>query len=454
MKEICSFNAPGKDGRWSSEAVRRMAEKADREYTLIYDAPERTEVGWLALERMAQVAGDSAAGMAYADYYERKGDVLRGHPLVDYRKGSLRDDFDFGPLALFRTQALKEAAAEMGDDYRFAGLYDLRLKVARKWPLTRIPEFLSTLTAGTGSDEAPEANLFGYVDPANREVQGEMERACCDHLKRIGAYLPRRRKTIDPKEGRFPVEASVVIPVRNRARTIADALASALEQETRFAFNLIVVDNHSTDGTTQEIRRFAGNKRLAHVVPQRKDLGIGGCWNVAIHRPECGKFAVQLDSDDVYSSPHSLQTIVEAFYAQRCALLTGTYRTTDASLHTIAPGVVDHAEWTPDNGHNNALRIHGLGAPRAFYTPALRSMNLPNVSYGEDYAACLRLCREYAVGRIYEVLYLCRRWEGNSDASQDVAKRNEQNAYKDLIRTWELEARIQMNQRHGNGRMA
>lgn len=456
MKRIHCFNLYGKSESHGSHAIRRIAEtlKAEApgaEYVLLYTAPGTIEFGPFALERMLSVADDASAGMVYADYYDRRGEALFPHPLIDYRKGSLRDDFDFGPLCLFRAALLAEAAEAMTENYRFAGLYDLRLKASQRRPVVHISEYLYCREENT--PQAGGDSLFDYVNPRNREAQAEMERACTAHLKQIGAYLPPPAGAFDRGNERFDTEASVIIPVRNRIRTIADAIRSALGQETSFPFNVIVVDNHSTDGTTDAIRRSGAGERLVHLIPAGRYLGIGGCWNMAVHHPACGKFAVQLDSDDVYSDPHSLQKMVDAFYEQSCAMVVGSYRLTDFNMQTIPPGVIDHKEWTPENGHNNALRINGLGAPRAFYTPLLRSINLPNTSYGEDYAAGLRICRQHAVGRVYDVVYLCRRWEDNSDASQDVVKKNAQNAYKDTIRTWELEARIKLNRAHGNGKV-
>jgi GT2 family glycosyltransferase len=449
MKQIQSVYLYGSNEPLSSLAIRRIAEAAEADYLLIHTAPDAIETGPFALERMLSIAEDTAAGMVYADYYDRKDGCLYPHPLIDYRKGSLRDDFDFGPLLLYHTAALREAAEDMMESYRFAGLYDLRLKVSQRHPIVHINEYLYSREQRM-AQAAEGEQQFDYVNPENRAVQVEMEKACTAHLRQIGAYLPPRCKTIDLGSERFDVEASVIIPVRNRVHTIAEAIRSALEQQTSFPFNVIVVDNHSTDGTTEVIRGLGAGSRLRQLTPARQDLGIGGCWNEAIHLPECGRFAVQLDSDDVYSDSHSLQKIVDAFYEQSCAMLVGAYRLTDFHLQTIPPGLIDHKEWTPENGHNNALRINGLGAPRAFYTPLLRSIKLPNTSYGEDYAAGLRICREYAIGRIYDPLYLCRRWEGNSDASPDVAKLNAYNAYKDSLRTWEVEARILLNKRYGN----
>jgi glycosyltransferase involved in cell wall biosynthesis len=285
------------------------------------------------------------------------------------------------------------------------------------------------------------------VDPKNRKRQIEMEQACTEHLKAIGGYLEPTFRDIEFSETEFPCEASVIIPVRNRIRTIRDAIASVLSQKTDFKFNLIVVDNHSTDGTTEAIREFAADERVVHIIPERTDLGIGGCWNVGVHSERCGKFAVQLDSDDVYSDEKALATMVRAFYEQRCGMVVGTYMMTDFNMQMIAPGIIDHREWTPENGRNNALRINGLGAPRAFYTPLLRSLNLPNTSYGEDYAMGLRISREYQIGRVYDVVYMCRRWNGNSDAALDAVRVNNNNIYKDRLRTWELQARIAMNRK-------
>jgi hypothetical protein len=431
---------------WSARTMREIAAGATTDYTLIYTKREALEPGMFALERMTGIADDTAAGMAYADYYELKEGRLTPHPVIDYQKGSLRDDFNFGSLLLYRSAALKEAVASMPADYRYAGLYDLRLRVSRQAPLVHINEYLYT-EVETDTRQSGEKQ-FDYVDPKNRDVQIEMEKACTEHLKQTGGFLAPVFKTIDFDEETFQTEASVIIPVLNRVRTIADAIGSVLKQRTSFPFNLIIVDNHSTDGTSGIIESFA-DKRIIHIRPERKGLGIGGCWNLGVHHRACGKFAVQLDSDDVYSGEDTLQKIVDAFGEQQCGMVVGTYRMTDFEMETIPPGVIDHKEWTPDNGRNNALRINGLGAPRAFYTPLLRKIKLPNTSYGEDYALGLRISREYRIGRIYDVLYLCRRWDDNSDASLDVTGINRHNTYKDKIRTWELEARIKANHAAG-----
>lgn len=427
------------EGGWGSNTMRLIAGYSTAPYSLIYTKTDRLTLGWRALERFLSLADDTRAGMLYADHYVEKAGKRMPCPVIDYQPGSLRDDFDFGSVLFYRAEALKEAVSFMDADYYFAGLYDLRLKVSQQYPLVHVNEYLYTEVES--DSRLSGERLFDYVDPKNRALQIEMEAACTDHLKRIGGYLPPHFRQIHLDKVSFPVEASVIIPVRNRVRTIEDAIRSVFCQKTSFPFNLIVVDNHSTDGTTEKIHSLAADKRLLHLLPERNDLGIGGCWNVGVHHPACGKFAVQLDSDDVYSDTDTLQKIVNAFYAQQCAMVIGTYQMTDFRMQPIPPGIIDHREWTPDNGRNNALRINGLGAPRAFYTPVIRQLNFPNTSYGEDYAVGLRISREYRIGRIYEVLYLCRRWEDNSDAALSREKMNEYNRYKDKLRTWELEAR-------------
>ena len=292
--------------------------------------------------------------------------------------------------------------------------------------------------------------MFDYVDPKNREVQLEMEKVATLHLKEIGGYLEPEFDPISFDEGEFPVEASVIIPVLNREKTVADAIESVMIQETEFDFNLILVDNHSSDRTTSIVSDLADKyPNLIHVIPERRDLGIGGCWNVGIHHPQCGKFAVQLDSDDLYKDKETLKHMVSAFYEQQCAMVVGSYQMCNFKLEEIPPGLVDHREWTPENGRNNALRINGLGAPRAFYTPVLREINVPNVSYGEDYGVGLAISRHFQIGRIYKSVYLCRRWEDNSDASLSVDAQNKHNTYKDRLRTFELNARIKLNCQRG-----
>ena len=431
----------------STEALREIAKTVGGTYFILYTKPHPLEMGEFAVERMTAVADDMSADMVYADHYELVAgedgkELRRKHPLIECQKGALRNDFDFGSVLLFRTSSFKAAVDAMDKDWKWGALYDLRLRMDR---IVHINEYLYT-EVETDLRKSGEKQ-FDYVDPRNREVQIEMEKICTDHLKRIGGYLEPVFKDPQPADGQvFPVTATVVIPVFNRIRTVRDAVESALSQECDFPFNVIVVDNHSTDGTTGLLEEIAAkDERLIHVVPSRNDLGIGGCWNQAVHHEKCGEFAVQLDSDDVYSGPDTLTKIVDAFREQKCAMVVGTYQMTDFSMNPIPPGIIDHREWTDDNGRNNALRINGLGAPRAFWTPLLRTINLPNTSYGEDYALGLRISREYRIGRIYDVLYCCRRWEGNSDAALEIDKINANNLYKDRVRTWELEARIAYN---------
>ena len=428
------------DSMQSSETIRKIAEKADTDYSFIYAKDTTLELGQFAIERFCHIARDTQAGLVYSDYYEIKDGVRSACPVIDYQDGSLRDDFNFGSVLFFRSESLKKAVAETSVTYQFAGLYNLRLKVSQQGELVHINEYLySEVEYDTRKSGEKQ---FDYVDPKNRAVQLEMEAACTDHLKKIGAYLAPEFKTIAFNESDFSVEASVIIPIRNRVKTVEDAIKSVLMQKTTFDFNLIIIDNFSTDGTSELIEKYAKlDNRVIHLIPSRNDLGIGGCWNEGVHSALCGKFAVQLDSDDVYQDENTLQTIVDAFYEQNCAMVIGSYTMTNFAMETIAPGLIDHKEWTPENGRNNALRINGLGAPRAFYTPVLRDIKVPNTSYGEDYALGLRISREYQIGRIYTSLYLCRRWDENSDASLDVVKMNGHNLYKDKIRTVELKAR-------------
>ncbi len=427
----------------SSETMQKIAEVAEGEYILLYTKYNSLQLGYFALDRFVRLANDSQAAMMYADSYTVVDGKQTNAPVIDYQFGSLRDDFNFGSVLFFNTVKFKEAAAGIDEKYTAAGLYDLRLRLSRIGEIVHINEYLySDVTLDTRKSGE---KIFDYVDPKNRGVQIEMEQACTAHLKAIGGYLEPKFDEIDFSKGDFKCEATVIIPVRNRIRTIRDAINSVLSQKANFEFNLIVIDNHSTDGTSQAIDEFLGDPRVIHIVPERNDLGIGGCWNVGVQHPACGKFAVQLDSDDVYSDENTLAKIVNAFYEQRCAMVVGTYQLTDIDKNPIPPGVIDHKEWTPNNGRNNALRINGLGAPRAFYTPMLREIHVPNTSYGEDYALGLAFSRHHQIGRIYSVLYLCRRWEDNSDASLDVVKMNNNNLYKDRIRTWELQARCAMN---------
>ena len=430
-----------------TETLRSIAEALSRKYVLIYTKDTPLEMGMFALDRIIAIAEDTGADMLYADHYEliegENGKVRRRHPLIDCQKGALRDDFDFGSVLVFKSASFRRAVRAMENDRQWGALYDLRLRMKK---IVHINEYLYT-EIETDLRKSGEKQ-FDYVDPKNRAVQIEMEEICTEHLKRIKAYLKPSFKEPEQTGETFPVTATVVIPVFNRIRTVRDAVESALSQECDFPFNIIVVDNHSTDGTTELLAEMAAkDSRLVHVVPMKRDLCIGGCWNLAVHHEMCGEYAVQLDSDDVYSGPDTLTKIVGAFREQKCAMVVGTYQMTDFQMNPIPPGVIDHKEWTEENGRNNALRINGLGAPRAFWTPLLRKLNLPNTSYGEDYALGLRISREYRIGRLYDVLYCCRRWDGNSDAALDIDKVNANNLYKDRIRTWELEARIALSPR-------
>lgn len=425
----------------STDTLRGIALKVSGVYVMFNTSSRMSVLGPGAAERILAVAQDTDADLLYADYFEVRDGSIRRHPLADCQRGSLRDDFDFGPLLVFKVSSLKEAVASMETPRRYGALYDLRLRMKN---IVHINEYI--YKAVETDLRASGRKQFDYVDPKNRDVQIEMEEICTDALKRMGAYLEPSFRPVPPDAGEYPVEMSVVIPVRDRARTIADAVGSALSQEADFSYNVIVVDNHSSDGTTQILESLAAqDSRLVHIIPEEDDLGIGGCWNKAVASPHCGKYAVQLDSDDIYSSPYTLSKIHDTFDREGCAMVVGTYMMTDFNLEPIPPGVIDHKEWTEANGRNNALRINGLGAPRAFRTSVLRQMPFPNTSYGEDYAAGLRISREYRIGRVYDVLYFCRRWEGNSDAALDIVSQNVNNTYKDRLRTWELEARIRLN---------
>lgn len=416
--------------------IKALQQSAEGEYIAVITKPVEVELGQNALQRMEYVARATGAGMVYCNYRRLNPDgTQESVPTIEYQEGSLRDDFDFGPLWVISVEALKSVnVAEL----KFAELYDFRLKLSQKYKIFHLSEFLYTQKAA-----ADGVNQFSYVDPKNRAVQIEMEQVVTEHLKAIGAYIPAgTHKLIDFTETGFPVEASVIIPVRNRAKTVADAVNSVLGQHASFPFNVIVIDNHSTDGTSEILDKLSkADERVVHLIPDSNELGIGGCWNYGVNSKYCGKFAVQLDSDDVYQDTKVLQTIVDEFHTQKCAMLVGSYTLTNFNMEILPPGLIDHKEWTDENGHNNALRINGLGAPRAFYTPVLRELQLPNTSYGEDYAMGIRISREWRIGRIYKSLYLCRRWDGNSDAALSIEKTNANNFYKDQLRTIELIAR-------------
>jgi hypothetical protein len=413
----------------SSASFRKLLNDASSDVLFIGDPRVNIEPGPRMFERMSGVIRESGAGLVYSDAV--------GHPRIDYQRGSIRDTFDFGPVVAISLEAARASGLE--SDWRWGAFYDLRLRISENYPIVRIPELLY---AASITDSRPTGERqFDYVDPRNREYQIEMEQVATRHLKRAGAYLAPQFKTIPTPHETFPVKASVVIPVRNRERTILDAVGSALAQKTKFEFNVIVIDNHSTDRTT-EILRGVRDPRLVHIIPGRQDLGIGGCWNDAIYSAQCGRFAVQLDSDDLYINDAVLARVVSELEEGPYAMVVGSYTMVDFSLKQLPPGVIDHREWTRENGRNNALRINGLGAPRAFDTSILRHIGFPNVSYGEDYAVGLRICREYEIGRIYDSIYLCRRWEGNTDNALPLETANRYDFYKDWLRTIEFAARI------------
>ena len=425
---------------WSTETIKQIAEKSNSDYTLIINKESQIEFSQFSLERFVNTSDDTGAAIIYSDYDEVKENTRTHHPVIDYQVGSLRDDFNFGYVLCCRTTMVKKAAEAMSDEFSFAGLYDLRLRLSQLGSLLRLPEYLYTVVE-TDTRRSGE-KLFDYVDPKNRKVQIEMEEAVTSHLKNINAYLEPKFEEVKNEDDDFEFEASVIIPVRNRNKTIGDAIESVLKQKTSFKFNLIVVDNYSTDGTTETIKSFADkDDRVLHIIPESKDLQIGGCWNEAVHNPMCGRYSIQLDSDDIYIDENTLQTIVDCFHEEKCAMVIGSYKMTDFELNELPPGLIDHKEWTPENGRNNAIRINGLGAPRGFYTPVLRKIKIPNVSYGEDYAVGLAISRNYQIGRIYHAVYACRRWEGNSDAALSIEKVNSNNTYKDRVRTIEVLAR-------------
>lgn len=433
-----------KNGRMSStEEIRKIAQETcgegrEGKYTFLY---LRENIQWVhyARERMMQVAEDTGAVLCYSDHFDP-----RPAPVIDYQIGALRDDFDFGSVLMIRTDALKQAVSEMDTDYRFAGLYDLRLRLSRIGELVHINEFLY-YDEETDLRQSGE-KLFDYVNPKNREVQIEMEQCVTRHLEAIGALIRQEDyKPLPAADDSYPVTASVIIPCKNRVRTIKDAIESALRQLVRapYSYNVIVVDDNSTDGTVEEIEKLkVKDERLIYIAQDKTWHAIGGNWNAALHHPMCGKYAIQLDSDDTYFDETTVQKFIDAFESGNYAMVVGSYQITDFAGNILPPGKIDHAEWTAENGMNNALRINGLGAPRGFYVPLLRTMNFPTTKYGEDYAVGLRICREYPIGRIWDVVYNCRRWEDNSDANCDVETMNRNNLYKDRIRTWELKARI------------
>lgn len=431
------------DSAYSAKTFQLLAGEISTDYFLFIPQAVDFTISGDSILQFLSTANETDAGLVYSNYYEIDSANCIEHPTIGYQAGSLRDDFDFGKIMLIKTEALRLAVKEMTGEEKYSGFYSLRLAISRQYPIIRVPEFLY---------KAEEFDLrksgekqFDYVNPKNRDVQIEMENAVTDHLRKIGGYVESCFPDCD-HSGEFPAEASVIIPVKNRVKTIKDAVDSAIKQKTDFAFNVIVVDNLSDDGTTEILKAYsAQHPNLIHIIPEAEGINIGGCWNLAIANENCGRFAVQLDSDDLYKDEKSLQTIVNKFHLDKCALVIGSYIMTDFNLNEIPPGLIDHKEWTDGNGRNNALRINGLGAPRAYFTPVIRDVKFPDVSYGEDYSAVLAIIRNFKVGRIYDPVYICRRWEGNSDSSLAIDKLNRNNYYKDWIRTNELKARINKN---------
>jgi hypothetical protein len=432
---------------FSGDAIKKVIEKSSTNYLMFINGSRILEMTGNGVEKFISAAKNTNTGWIYSDYNEKEGEKISHHSLINYQSGSIRDDFDFGQCFLINVESARKCLPDLfsvKNKYLFSGLYDLRLTISRKSALLRILEPLYSVEILEESSESEK--MFEYVDPKNRQVQIEMEEVATHHLKEIDAYINPLNKRSVNFENNFNYEASVVIPVKNRVDTIADAIKSALTQKTKFSFNIIIVDNHSDDGTTEKIKNIvSGDKKIVHIIPQSSDLGIGGCWNEAVLHPDCGKFVVQLDSDDLYSDENTLQKIIDKFYEENCAMFIGSYMLTDYDLNEIPPGIIDHREWTDENGHNNALRINGLGAPRAFYTPIIREVKFPNISYGEDYAVALAISRQYKIGRIFEPGYLCRRWEGNTDASLSIDKQNSNNVYKDSLRTKEIKLRQELN---------
>lgn len=436
-EEYSGYNIIKSKHLFDSNTIKQIAQKTKTDYALIQIKDSKIIPGQFFIERYLAVAQNVHAGIVYSYYYELRNEKLFQHPLIEYQLGSVRDDFDFGYFILINNEALQKVADETDNNLKFSGLYSLRLAISRKGKIFRIPEFLYTIE--NNFDQKTCEKQFEYVDPKNREVQVEYEKVFTQYLKKIKAFLKPVSKKVNFSRAQFDIEASVIIPVKNREKTIAKAVNSALKQKTNFNFNIIVVDNHSTDKTTRLLDEIsAKDNRVIHFIPERKDLEIGGCWNEAIFHKKCGRFAVQLDSDDLYKDENTLQKIIGKFYKEKCCMVIGSYRLTDFNQNEIQPGLIDHREWSEENGHNNALRINGLGAPRAYYTPIIREVKFPNVSYGEDYSVVLSISSKYKIGRIYEPVYVCRRWEGNTDSSLTIEQKNRNNFYKDKIRTIEI----------------
>ena len=431
------------DSLTDSGTFRQIESSAGTNFILYLNTTAEVKLSENALQKFLEEAKKPNIGLLYSDYYSITNSDKKPFPTIDNQLGSVRDDFNLGPLIVMNKIGLSKAINECEGNHKYSGFYEIRLSLSRNNSISRIPEYLYSSIEKKDTDAYEKQ--FNYLDPSKLEVQKEMETVFSIHLKKINAFLKPDFEDIVFADN-FKFEASIVIPVLNRKNTIGDAVNSILNQETDFNFNIIIVDNHSTDGTSGIIKSFAEkNKNILHIIPKRTDLQIGGCWNEAVEHPECGKFAVQLDSDDLYSDQYTLQKIVNKFYEEKCGMVIGSYKLTDFNLQEIPPGIIDHKEWTYENGRNNALRINGLGAPRAFYTPILRKLKFPNVSYGEDYFVSLAISRRFKIARIFEPVYICRRWEGNSDSKLTIEKENTNNFFKDTIRTNEITARQKLN---------
>jgi len=432
------------DSFFGVSSLKKISNITDTEYLIIITAEGVVDFEEQALNKFMDYAKQSGAGLVYSNYYEYENNRFNRHPVIEYQSGSVRDDFDFGPILFFNKKCFSERINSMDENYLWKGLYALRLAISERSPIKNIPEYLYSLKEKVNLSK--EEKHFDYLEKRNARKQKEAEIIFTKYLKNIGAYISPKFEEVDFSDSDFEAEASIIIPVKNRISTIKDAVDSALKQKFKKSFNVIAVDNNSDDGTTEILNHIAEmDKRLVHIIPDKADLNIGGCWNLALKDKRCGRFSVQLDSDDLYIDENTLQKIVDKFYNEKCGLVIGSYKLTDFNLNEIPPGLIAHKEWTNSNGHNNALRVNGFGAPRAFYTPLVRENKFPNVGYGEDYAVCLTLSKKYKVGRIYEPLYICRRWKGNSDAGLSVYKKNKYDFYKDKLRTEEILKRIELN---------